>query len=159
MIVGYCKAKGMLGKGWRKGDLIERQKKNSPETSGSWDYLLALQSNNYSDSPPRFFFIFTPIALTSRYCFVHLSLFICVHSIMATHAGHESTRRGALIVVEGLDRAGKSSQCERLGDYLSEQGHTVKYIRFPGTLIIRLNGKGLVTLTHAQTEQPPLGSL
>ncbi|KAJ5995615.1 hypothetical protein N7481_002592 [Penicillium waksmanii] len=50
---------------------------------------------------------------------------------MAGQAGHESTRRGALIVVEGLDRAGKSSQCEKLRDYLSEQGHTVKYIRFP----------------------------
>ncbi|KAJ5381470.1 Thymidylate kinase [Penicillium cataractarum] len=41
------------------------------------------------------------------------------------------TRRGALIVVEGLDRAGKSSQCEMLQNYLSEQGHNVKYIRFP----------------------------
>lgn len=52
---------------------------------------------------------------------------------MTGQAGHELTRRGALIVVEGLDRAGKSSQCEMLHDYLSEQGHTVKYIRFPGT--------------------------
>lgn len=43
------------------------------------------------------------------------------------------TRRGALIVVEGLDRAGKSSQCEMLRDSLSRQGHVVKYIRFPGT--------------------------
>lgn len=43
------------------------------------------------------------------------------------------TRRGALIVVEGLDRAGKSSQCEMLREYLSEQAHNVKYIRFPGT--------------------------
>ncbi|KAJ5647252.1 hypothetical protein N7490_003624 [Penicillium lividum] len=40
-------------------------------------------------------------------------------------------RRGALIVVEGLDRAGKSSQCEMLRDYLSSQSKTVKYIRFP----------------------------
>lgn len=52
---------------------------------------------------------------------------------MAGQVEHESTRRGALIVVEGLDRAGKSSQCEKLRDYLSKQGHTVKYIRFPGT--------------------------
>lgn len=43
-----------------------------------------------------------------------------------------STRRGALIVVEGLDRAGKSSQCECLRDALQKQGHLVKYIRFPG---------------------------
>ncbi|KAI2695478.1 hypothetical protein DTO013E5_6050 [Penicillium roqueforti] len=41
------------------------------------------------------------------------------------------TRRGALIVVEGLDRAGKSSQCEMLRESLSQQGHVVKYIRFP----------------------------
>ncbi|KAG0155653.1 hypothetical protein PDIDSM_2826 [Penicillium digitatum] len=41
------------------------------------------------------------------------------------------TRRGALIVVEGLDRAGKSSQCEMLRDSLSRQGRVVKYIRFP----------------------------
>ncbi|EPS34536.1 Thymidylate kinase [Penicillium oxalicum] len=40
-------------------------------------------------------------------------------------------RRGALIVVEGLDRAGKSSQCEMLQGYLSGRGHDVKYIRFP----------------------------
>ncbi|KAF5867140.1 Thymidylate kinase [Aspergillus alliaceus] len=43
----------------------------------------------------------------------------------------ERTNRGALIVVEGLDRAGKSSQCEYLRDYLQESGHPVKYIRFP----------------------------
>lgn len=78
---------------------------------------------------------------------------------MASHAGHELTRRGALIVVEGLDRAGKSSQCEKLGDYLSQQGHTVKYIRFPGTLIIRPNDKGIVTLTPTQTGRRQLGSL
>jgi dTMP kinase len=41
-------------------------------------------------------------------------------------------KRGALIVVEGLDRAGKSSQCERLRDALQASGHAVKYIRFPG---------------------------
>jgi len=35
-------------------------------------------------------------------------------------------------VVEGLDRAGKSSQCEMLQNYLRKQGHNVKYIRFPG---------------------------
>ncbi|PKY06068.1 thymidylate kinase [Aspergillus campestris IBT 28561] len=49
--------------------------------------------------------------------------------------------RGALIVVEGLDRAGKSSQCEVLRERLEKAGHDVKHIRFPdrttpiGTLI------------------------
>ncbi|KAF9883961.1 Thymidylate kinase [Aspergillus nanangensis] len=39
--------------------------------------------------------------------------------------------RGALIVVEGLDRAGKSSQCEILRDNLQKSGRSVKYVRFP----------------------------
>ncbi|KAL2811315.1 thymidylate kinase-domain-containing protein [Aspergillus granulosus] len=39
--------------------------------------------------------------------------------------------RGALIVVEGLDRAGKSSQCEFLRTFLMQAGHPVRYIRFP----------------------------
>ncbi|KAI9370744.1 thymidylate kinase-domain-containing protein [Aspergillus egyptiacus] len=39
--------------------------------------------------------------------------------------------RGVLIVVEGLDRAGKSSQCEFLRNFLQESGRSVKYIRFP----------------------------
>jgi dTMP kinase len=39
---------------------------------------------------------------------------------------------GALIVVEGLDRAGKTSQCQLLLEALRERGHQVKYIKFPG---------------------------
>ncbi|KAF7720203.1 Uncharacterized protein PECH_008573 [Penicillium ucsense] len=46
-------------------------------------------------------------------------------------SAERSARRGALIVVEGLDRAGKSSQCEMLQTYLAGRGHDVKYIRFP----------------------------
>ena len=43
--------------------------------------------------------------------------------------------RGALIVIEGLDRAGKSTQCERLCQHLEQQGHSVKLLRFPGKQI------------------------
>ncbi|KAH0352428.1 thymidylate kinase, partial [Aureobasidium melanogenum] len=39
--------------------------------------------------------------------------------------------RGKLIVFEGLDRSGKSTQCERLVSYLSERGLPVKHRRFP----------------------------
>ncbi|KAL4815326.1 thymidylate kinase-domain-containing protein [Aspergillus spinulosporus] len=47
--------------------------------------------------------------------------------------GTNGTRggRGVLIVVEGLDRAGKSSQCKFLHNLLQESGRPVKYIRFP----------------------------
>jgi dTMP kinase len=40
--------------------------------------------------------------------------------------------RGAFIVVEGLDRAGKSTQVKKLCDTLYAKGHNVKAIGFPG---------------------------
>lgn len=45
---------------------------------------------------------------------------------------HNKESRGALIVIEGLDRAGKTSQCQLLVDNLTQKGHNVKYIKFPG---------------------------
>lgn len=41
------------------------------------------------------------------------------------------TKRGALIVFEGLDRAGKSTQCAQLARSLEQRGHSVKSMRFP----------------------------
>lgn len=41
-----------------------------------------------------------------------------------------SSSRGALIVLEGLDRCGKTSQSGRLYKYLDEQGHSVESWRF-----------------------------
>jgi dTMP kinase len=41
--------------------------------------------------------------------------------------------RGAFIVVEGLDRAGKTTQVKKLCDRLYAKGHNVKTLRFPGT--------------------------
>jgi dTMP kinase len=44
---------------------------------------------------------------------------------MAPHA------RGKLIVFEGLDRSGKSTQCECLVQHLRRNGQNVEHIRFP----------------------------
>lgn len=41
-------------------------------------------------------------------------------------------KRGAFIVIEGLDRAGKTTQVKKLCDRLYSEGHNVKTIRFPG---------------------------
>lgn len=41
--------------------------------------------------------------------------------------------RGAFILIEGLDRAGKTTQVKRLCDKLYASGHNVKTVRFPGT--------------------------
>ncbi|XP_066135899.1 thymidylate kinase [Saccopteryx bilineata] len=40
-------------------------------------------------------------------------------------------RRGALIVLEGMDRAGKSTQCRKLVAALSAAGHRAELLRFP----------------------------
>ncbi|KAJ5908575.1 Thymidylate kinase [Penicillium taxi] len=56
-----------------------------------------------------------------------------MHSIDSVRGGdvEKKNERGTLIVIEGLDRAGKSSQCEMLQEYLKAQGKAVRYIRFP----------------------------
>jgi len=41
--------------------------------------------------------------------------------------------RGLLVVVEGLDRSGKSSQCQKLCEQLQEMGVKVRYAKFPGS--------------------------
>lgn len=45
-------------------------------------------------------------------------------------------KRGKLIVFEGLDRAGKSTQCEALVRALEGKGHGVRHLRFPGERIL-----------------------
>jgi dTMP kinase len=42
-----------------------------------------------------------------------------------------SSGRGALVVLEGLDRSGKSSQCARLLSFLQGKGHRAEGWRFP----------------------------
>jgi dTMP kinase len=60
--------------------------------------------------------------------------------------------RGTLIVVEGLDRAGKSTQCARLVSNLEHQGHKVKHMRFPGILRIT-NAEGAVANQASFTDR------
>lgn len=40
-------------------------------------------------------------------------------------------RRGALIVLEGIDKAGKSTQAQRLCSYLTDSGRPAQLLRFP----------------------------
>ncbi|XP_036377670.1 thymidylate kinase [Megalops cyprinoides] len=42
-----------------------------------------------------------------------------------------SYRRGALIVLEGVDRAGKTTQCKKLVQALKESGRPAEMMRFP----------------------------
>jgi dTMP kinase len=42
------------------------------------------------------------------------------------------TKRGAFIVLEGLDRSGKTTQVKLLEQRFVEEGRKVKMMRFPG---------------------------
>ena len=62
--------------------------------------------------------------------------------------------RGALVVFEGLDRSGKSTQCQRLCKHLESQGEKVKYMKFPGAFNLLaaqgiLEGEGSFTLDRS----------
>lgn len=45
-------------------------------------------------------------------------------------------RRGYFFAVDGLDGAGKTTQCQLLADYLRQQGYTVTMCREPGGTVI-----------------------
>lgn len=47
--------------------------------------------------------------------------------------GNASVARGAFIVLEGLDRSGKSTQVGLLEKRLKAEGRNVRVMRFPGT--------------------------
>lgn len=47
-------------------------------------------------------------------------------------ASEKAASRGTFIVIEGLDRSGKTTQVKRLEAELAGAGRKVKAIRFPG---------------------------
>jgi dTMP kinase len=67
------------------------------------------------------------------------------------------TTRGALVVLEGLDRAGKSSQCQLLYDKLHGMGIPVRLMKFPGSLLLgNFRWRSILSPTDRST---PTGSL
>lgn len=44
---------------------------------------------------------------------------------------NSSTKRGVFILLEGMDRAGKSTQCEKLHAFLNKTGNSSEHLRFP----------------------------
>ncbi|XP_059638516.1 thymidylate kinase-like isoform X2 [Cornus florida] len=57
--------------------------------------------------------------------------FKCSYRRIHMENNYNSDSRGALIVLEGLDRCGKTSQSSRLLSYLEGQGYSVESWRFP----------------------------
>lgn len=48
--------------------------------------------------------------------------------------------RGLLITLEGLDRAGKTTQAKLLENYLNSMNKPAKIIRFPGLILKKKGG-------------------
>lgn len=46
-------------------------------------------------------------------------------------------KRGAFILLEGVDRSGKTTQCKRLVEELTRQGIKAKLAGFPSVSLIR----------------------
>lgn len=55
-----------------------------------------------------------------------------VPSTVGTQVGEEQVARGAFVVLEGLDRSGKTTQVKLLQSRLIEAGRRVQLMRFPG---------------------------
>ncbi|RZR83707.1 hypothetical protein BHM03_00010392 [Ensete ventricosum] len=55
----------------------------------------------------------------------------CSFRQMQMNTAHNDNSRGSLIVLEGLDRSGKTSQSNRLVTFLKEKGLSVELWRFP----------------------------
>ena len=63
-------------------------------------------------------------------------------------------RRGALIVFEGCDRVGKSTQCQRLVEALKSSGRQAESLSFPSKFT-RLFLENVSTRCCSQTEIRP----
>ena len=59
----------------------------------------------------------------------------------------EQKKRGAFIVLEGLDRSGKSTQAALLADRLKQEGVDVKLMKFPG----QHQSPSILTTFHCNT--------
>lgn len=69
---------------------------------------------------------------SSDFCLSLKFPFKCsIRQIYMDNRHHPNDSRGALIVLEGLDRCGKTSQSKRLFSYLEGLGHSVESWRFP----------------------------
>lgn len=64
--------------------------------------------------------------------------------------------RGLFIVVEGLDRTGKSTQCAQLLNYFANAGRQATLMKFPGLYIARFT---MFFLTHIIDRTTNIGQM
>ncbi|RRT67219.1 hypothetical protein B296_00013830 [Ensete ventricosum] len=77
----------------------------------------------------------SPVLLSPLFAFTlpppPLSRYVTGVAMTYMNTAHNDNSRGSLIVLEGLDRSGKTSQSNRLVTFLKEKGLSVELWRFP----------------------------
>jgi len=71
------------------------------------------------------------VLLKTSFCAERIPIKAAQTMSMGTAKVNCDSKRGALIVLEGLDRSGKSSQCLKLASSLTSEGFPVEAWRFP----------------------------
>jgi len=71
------------------------------------------------------------LVLKTSYCAKRIPIRVAQRMSMEIANVSCDSKRGALIVLEGLDRSGKSSQCLKLASSLASRGFSVEAWRFP----------------------------
>lgn len=69
------------------------------------------------------------------------------------------TTRGAFIVLEGLDRSGKTTQVQKLEQRFQSEGKQVLAMRFPGTWCRRIRSTVCSLITSPSQGSPKLGHI
>lgn len=55
-----------------------------------------------------------------------------IRQLALSSISSEMARRGALILFEGVDRCGKTTQAKKLAEALNDAGQATLFMRFPG---------------------------
>lgn len=63
-----------------------------------------------------------------------------INDLATAAIASSSATRGALVVLEGLDRSGKTTQVKLLEQRFVEEGRPVKVMRFPGEFASEIQG-------------------
>jgi Thymidylate kinase len=72
--------------------------------------------------------------------------------------GDGDAPRGTFILFEGVDRCGKTTQCDLLVRRLKEQGHKAVHMRFPGESAVCARWRRARAASHPRCWQPLVAS-
>ena len=70
----------------------------------------------------------------SSYTYIHTYIYTLSFKFslfVMSAISSKAVKRGCFILFEGVDRCGKTTQCQRLVEFLKKEGRSVEFMRFP----------------------------